>query len=177
MRSVVSLTFQMQLWCISNVDLLIQQYHEWLLCIKLESLYKESCIIAVPEVSNHVTSCSYLVSRALSGKQWFFQLSWIPSQLSMVILWKTVWIVSAKELELQSTTMTGCCAFGSSNRSENGYSMHHFPSDPERRKMWANRVNRSGWKPTNSSFLCQVSSKSQNIFTLAAMFINFNEAN
>uniref|UniRef100_UPI00358DE053 THAP domain-containing protein 2-like n=1 Tax=Myxine glutinosa TaxID=7769 RepID=UPI00358DE053 len=33
--------------------------------------------------------------------------------------------------------------------------MYRFPINPERRKLWMNRVRRVGWEPTSSSFLCQ----------------------
>ncbi|XP_022073662.1 outer dense fiber protein 2 isoform X2 [Acanthochromis polyacanthus] len=52
--------------------------------------------------------------------------------------------------------MTGCCAFGCTNRSKKGFHMFRFPCDPERRKLWENKVRSVGWKPTSSSlFLCQ----------------------
>nr|XP_054757276.1 uncharacterized protein LOC129263389 [Lytechinus pictus] len=52
--------------------------------------------------------------------------------------------------------MTGCCALGCTNRSEKGFHMFRFPSNPERRKLWENKVRRVGWKPTSSTFLCEV---------------------
>lgn len=54
--------------------------------------------------------------------------------------------------------MTGCCAFGCSNKSEKGYKMYRFPADPQRRKIWEKKVSRVGWKPTSSSCLCEVRS-------------------
>uniref|UniRef100_A0A8C4QJV2 THAP-type domain-containing protein n=1 Tax=Eptatretus burgeri TaxID=7764 RepID=A0A8C4QJV2_EPTBU len=46
--------------------------------------------------------------------------------------------------------MTGCCAFGCSNRSEKGFHMYRFPRNPERRKLWVKRVRRVGWELTSS---------------------------
>ncbi|XP_030835891.1 THAP domain-containing protein 2-like [Strongylocentrotus purpuratus] len=37
--------------------------------------------------------------------------------------------------------MTGCCAFGCSNKSEKGYKMYRFPADPQRRKIWENKIH------------------------------------
>uniref|UniRef100_UPI00358E649A syntaxin-1A-like n=1 Tax=Myxine glutinosa TaxID=7769 RepID=UPI00358E649A len=33
--------------------------------------------------------------------------------------------------------------------------MYRFPSDPNRRKIWENKVSRVGWKPASSSKLCE----------------------
>lgn len=46
--------------------------------------------------------------------------------------------------------MPGCSAFACSNRSEQGYKLKIFPKDPERRKLWASKVKRLNWEPTNS---------------------------
>ncbi|KAJ8943233.1 hypothetical protein NQ314_009806 [Rhamnusium bicolor] len=52
--------------------------------------------------------------------------------------------------------MPGCSAFGCSNSASKGYVMKVFPRDPNRRKIWASKVKRVGWKPTNYSVLCEV---------------------
>uniref|UniRef100_UPI00358EAB14 THAP domain-containing protein 2-like n=1 Tax=Myxine glutinosa TaxID=7769 RepID=UPI00358EAB14 len=51
--------------------------------------------------------------------------------------------------------MPGCCAFGCTNRHDKGFKMYRFPSDPNRRKIWENKVSRVGWKPASSSKLCE----------------------
>uniref|UniRef100_A0A8C4Q829 THAP domain-containing protein 1 n=1 Tax=Eptatretus burgeri TaxID=7764 RepID=A0A8C4Q829_EPTBU len=51
--------------------------------------------------------------------------------------------------------MTGCCAFGCTNRSEKGFKMYRFPADAGRKKIWENKVRRLRWKPSSTSFLCQ----------------------
>ncbi|XP_023209447.1 THAP domain-containing protein 1-like [Centruroides sculpturatus] len=52
--------------------------------------------------------------------------------------------------------MTGCAAFGCTNRSEKGFLMKVFPKDPARRKLWEIKVKRENWKATDSSYLCEV---------------------
>ena len=52
--------------------------------------------------------------------------------------------------------MTGCSAYNCSNRSEQGFKMRLFPRDPARRKLWASKVKRLNWEPTNASSLCEV---------------------
>lgn len=54
--------------------------------------------------------------------------------------------------------MPSCCAYGCSNRSENGFTLKVFPKDKQHRSVWAVQVNRDKWKPTNNSYLCEVSS-------------------
>lgn len=56
-----------------------------------------------------------------------------------------------------SLKMTGCAAVNCSNRSEQGYIMKVFPTDPKRKALWAAKVKRLNWKPTSSSYLCEVS--------------------
>ncbi|CAI6358976.1 unnamed protein product [Macrosiphum euphorbiae] len=51
--------------------------------------------------------------------------------------------------------MPGCCAYGCSNRSENGFILKVFPKDKVRRALWASKVKRDKWKPTNNSYLCE----------------------
>ncbi|KAK9707955.1 THAP domain [Popillia japonica] len=51
--------------------------------------------------------------------------------------------------------MVGCAAYGCTNRSEKGFLMKKFPKDSVRRKIWAGKVKRDGWKPTNASVLCE----------------------
>ncbi|XP_068210920.1 uncharacterized protein Dlip2 [Palaemon carinicauda] len=51
--------------------------------------------------------------------------------------------------------MTGCSAFGCTNRAEKGSRLFRFPSNPERRKIWRNKVNRLRWEPSANSFLCE----------------------
>uniref|UniRef100_UPI00359027FA uncharacterized protein n=1 Tax=Myxine glutinosa TaxID=7769 RepID=UPI00359027FA len=38
---------------------------------------------------------------------------------------------------------------------DKGFKMYRFPSDPNRRKIWENKVSRVGWKPASSSKLCE----------------------
>ena len=62
--------------------------------------------------------------------------------------------------------MVGCWAFGCSNRSEHGLRFHTFPTCADRRKLWAQHVNRieSGsnprsvkvLQPTKTAKLCEV---------------------
>lgn len=52
--------------------------------------------------------------------------------------------------------MPSCCAFGCTNRSQNGYGMKAFPRDANRRALWASKVNRDKWKPNDTSYLCEV---------------------
>ena len=54
--------------------------------------------------------------------------------------------------------MPSCCAYGCSNRSENGFPLKVFPKDKQRRAVWAVQVKRDKWKPTNNSYICEVSS-------------------
>lgn len=51
--------------------------------------------------------------------------------------------------------MVGCAAYGCTNRSEKGFLMKKFLKDSARRKIWAGKVKRDGWKPTNASVLCE----------------------
>ncbi|CAH1406768.1 unnamed protein product [Nezara viridula] len=51
--------------------------------------------------------------------------------------------------------MVHCCAFGCSNSSEKGFSMKRFPSNPQRRKVWAAKVKRENWTPTNATRICE----------------------
>lgn len=53
--------------------------------------------------------------------------------------------------------MTGCSAVNCTNRSEQGFVLKVFPKDPNRRALWASKVKRQNWTPTNSSYLCEVS--------------------
>jgi len=51
----------------------------------------------------------------------------------------------------------GCCvAPGCSNSTRKGYKTYHFPTNPERQKLWLVRVKRDNWTPTKSSTLCEV---------------------
>lgn len=52
--------------------------------------------------------------------------------------------------------MVGCSAYGCTNRSEKGFLMKKFPKDPVRRSLWAAKVKRENWKPTDTSVLCEV---------------------
>lgn len=52
--------------------------------------------------------------------------------------------------------MVGCAAYGCTNRSEKGFIVKKFPKDPARRKIWAAKVKRDSWFPTNASVLCEV---------------------
>lgn len=61
--------------------------------------------------------------------------------------------------------MLGCSMNGCLNRSESGFCMKSFPRDPIRRKLWAQKCNRTNWIPTNNCYLCEVS---------IAIFININ---
>lgn len=60
--------------------------------------------------------------------------------------------------------MPGCCAFGCSNRSENGFILKVFPKDKVKRALWASKVKRDKWKPTNNSYLCEVNIYFFNLF-------------
>ncbi|XP_034049054.1 uncharacterized protein LOC117530236 [Thalassophryne amazonica] len=42
--------------------------------------------------------------------------------------------------------MTGCCVNGCTKRYNKGFKMCRFPSHPNRRKIWENKVSRMGWK-------------------------------
>lgn len=53
--------------------------------------------------------------------------------------------------------MPGCAAVNCSNSSEKGFLMKRFPRDPEKRKLWQIKTKRDNWKPTNNSYLCEVS--------------------
>lgn len=55
--------------------------------------------------------------------------------------------------------MPGCCAYGCHNRSENGFKMNIFPRNKERRALWAVRVKRDNWTPTDNSYLCEVNNE------------------
>jgi len=52
--------------------------------------------------------------------------------------------------------MTGCSAVGCTNRSEQGLALKVFPKDPRRRALWAAKVKRLNWTPTDGSYLCEV---------------------
>jgi len=52
--------------------------------------------------------------------------------------------------------MPCCVAVNCSNRSEKGFKLYCFPRNPQRRAVWAAKVKRDNWKPTNSSYLCEV---------------------
>lgn len=52
--------------------------------------------------------------------------------------------------------MVGCAAFGCSNQSSKGFLMKAFPKDPKRRKIWADKVRRKNWIPTDHSRICEV---------------------
>ncbi|CAL1293854.1 unnamed protein product [Larinioides sclopetarius] len=52
--------------------------------------------------------------------------------------------------------MPGSSAFGYTNRTEKGYCLKVFPKDPKRRALWAAKVKRLNWVPTDNSFLCEV---------------------
>ncbi|CAH1394693.1 unnamed protein product [Nezara viridula] len=51
--------------------------------------------------------------------------------------------------------MVGCCAVGCTNSTQKGVNMKRFPSDPERRKVWSEKVDRKNWTPTDASRLCE----------------------
>lgn len=53
--------------------------------------------------------------------------------------------------------MTVCCVPHCGNKSDNGYSMRHFPKNPTRRALWAKNINRKNWKPNDYSCICDVS--------------------
>ncbi|XP_039281898.1 uncharacterized protein LOC120350879 [Nilaparvata lugens] len=52
--------------------------------------------------------------------------------------------------------MVGCSAFGCTTKSEKGYVMKKYPKDPARRKVWAAKVKRKGWTPSDTSVLCEL---------------------
>eukprot|EP00095_Tigriopus_kingsejongensis_P009948 maker-scaffold7584_size3104-snap-gene-0.1 protein:Tk09948 transcript:maker-scaffold7584_size3104-snap-gene-0.1-mRNA-1 annotation:"PREDICTED: uncharacterized protein LOC755078" len=51
--------------------------------------------------------------------------------------------------------MPHCVAVNCTNRTEKKCSMYKFPLNPDRRKLWASKVKRESFKPTNNSFLCE----------------------
>lgn len=51
--------------------------------------------------------------------------------------------------------MTGCSAFGCSNRDSKGYKLITFPKDPKRRAQWVAAVNRPELLSKNA-WLCEV---------------------
>jgi hypothetical protein len=52
--------------------------------------------------------------------------------------------------------MPCCVAVNCSNRHETGFKLYRFPRDAQRRAVWASKVKRENWKPTDSSYLCEV---------------------
>ena len=52
--------------------------------------------------------------------------------------------------------MPCCAAVNCANRTEKGFRLYRFPADPIRRAVWAARVKRDNWAPTDYSYLCQV---------------------
>lgn len=57
--------------------------------------------------------------------------------------------------------MPGCCAYGCSNRYEDGFKLYGFPSSKKptevsRRKRWLSNLKRDKWQPTDFSRLCEV---------------------
>ena len=52
--------------------------------------------------------------------------------------------------------MPCCVAVNCSNRAENGIRLFRFPRDKTRCAMWVAKVKRDNWKPTQSSYLCEV---------------------
>ena len=52
-----------------------------------------------------------------------------------------------------------CCVAKCKNRHLAGYALYRFPQDPDRRKEWETRVNRSNWHANDHSRLCSVSFK------------------
>lgn len=57
--------------------------------------------------------------------------------------------------------MVWCVAVQCSTKGGQGITMHRFPRDPERRKIWEQKVKRQGWKAHDRSFLCDVSRYTQ----------------
>lgn len=51
--------------------------------------------------------------------------------------------------------MPGCAAIGCSNSAAKGFFMKRFPRDPVRRKLWASKMFRDKWQPTDNSVLCE----------------------
>ena len=49
--------------------------------------------------------------------------------------------------------MPACSVFMCSNRTEKGFKLFTFPSNPEIKKIWINKVNCLGWKPSPKSRL------------------------
>lgn len=52
--------------------------------------------------------------------------------------------------------MPGCCVKNCSHRSEYGFSLKHFPKNPERRAIWASKCGRPNWTPTTNSRICEI---------------------
>ncbi|XP_033229728.1 uncharacterized protein LOC117181276 [Belonocnema kinseyi] len=71
---------------------------------------------------------------------------------------------------LTRTRNSGCVAANCTHRSEQGFRVFRFPSDPNRRKKWLNNIRRKEWTPTNSLCLCEVIEES-NSFTIDIHYI------
>lgn len=69
--------------------------------------------------------------------------------------------------------MVGCSAYGCSNRSEKGFSLKCFPTNPTRRAIWIAAVNRENWTPSQHSRLCEVCLKIIPILKYVYYCINF----
>lgn len=50
--------------------------------------------------------------------------------------------------------MVYCVAFNCNTRSGQGYGLYTFPKDPDRRKIWIQKVKRQNFLPTEHSRLC-----------------------
>uniref|UniRef100_A0A1B6D6K8 THAP-type domain-containing protein n=2 Tax=Clastoptera arizonana TaxID=38151 RepID=A0A1B6D6K8_9HEMI len=64
--------------------------------------------------------------------------------------------VPSSNLRPRETRIPGCCAVGCTNSETKGFLMKRFPRHPERRKIWAEKINRENWTPTDSSCLCEI---------------------
>ena len=53
--------------------------------------------------------------------------------------------------------MPECAAVGCSNSTKKGFLMKKFLKDAKRRREWALKIKRDGWKPTDFVCLCEVS--------------------
>lgn len=53
--------------------------------------------------------------------------------------------------------MTGCCIQGCGNKSEDGYYMKRFPTNPRQKAIWLQNIGRKNWTPKQYSAICEVS--------------------
>lgn len=77
------------------------------------------------------------------------------------------------EFEGQSkiSKMPTCCVPLCTNSGRiDGMKLYQFPKDEDRRQIWTLNVRRHGWKPTNTSKICQVNNKKGSTFCVQLIF-------